>query len=375
MSMAATDLQPTADRTRQTPLLIYGAYGYTGQLIMEECLARGWRPVLAGRDASRLAAVAEPHTLPHVAFALGDRAALDATLQRVTAVLHCAGPFIHTAQRMLEACLRTGTHYLDITGEIQVFEALAAQSELAREAGIMVLPGVGFDVVPTDCLARWLTQLQPGATHLELAFEGLGGVSQGTAHTAVEQAGEGGMVRRNGYLQRVPPAHQTRQVDFGDGPVAVASIPWGDVATAYYSTGVPDITTYARLPRQTIRAMKGLRLAAPLARQRPVKRLLHWWVDRQPAGPDAATRSGGRTRVWGCATAEDGTFAEGLLYGPEGYAFTAAAATEAAGRTLDGAVSPGFQTPATAFGADLVLSIPGVEQFLISTPPTPVYQS
>jgi len=373
--MAAPDPQQNAPRTRQTPLLIYGAYGYTGQLIVEECLARGWRPLLAGRDASRLAAVAELHNLPHVAFTLGDRATLDATLQHTTAVLHCAGPFIHTAQRMLEGCLRTGTHYLDITGEIQVFEALAAQSDLAEEAGIMVLPGVGFDVVPTDCLARWLKQQQPRATQLELAFEGFGGVSQGTAHTAIEQAGDGGAVRREGYIQRVPPAHQTRQVDFGDGPVTVASIPWGDVATAYHSTGIPNITTYARLPRQTIRAMKGLRWAAPLARQRPVKRLLHWWVDRQPAGPDEDTRTGGRTRVWGCATADDGTFAEGLLYGPEGYAFTAAAATEAAGRTLDGAGSPGFQTPATAFGADLVLSIPGVERFLISAPPKPAYQS
>jgi len=360
---------------RPTPLLIYGAYGYTGQLIVEACVKRGWRPIVAGRDASRLASLAERFDLPHAAFTLGDRTVLDATLQQVDAVLHCAGPFIYTAQRMAEACLRTGTHYLDITGEIPVFEGLAAQSDLAAEAGVMLLPGVGFDVVPTDCLARFLYEQQPEATELELAFEGLGGVSQGTAHTAVEQAGQGGAVRREGYIQRVPPAHLTREVDFGDGPTTVASIPWGDVATAFYSTGIPNITTYARLPRQTIRAMKGLRLAAPLVRQRPVKRLLHWWVERQDVGPDEHTRASGRTRVWGRATAPDGTYAEALLHGPEGYAFTAAAATEAAARTLSGDATPGFQTPATAFGADFVLSIEGVKRILISAPPSPAYRT
>ncbi len=356
-----------------TPLLIYGAYGYTGQLIVEEAVKRGWRPVLAGRDATRLAEVADHHGLPHTAFELGDRDALDATLKKVDVVLHCAGPFRHTAQRMVEACLRTGTHYLDITGEIEVLESLAAQTELFEEQGIMVLPATGFDVVPTDCLAQWLKELHPRATQLEIAFESVGGVSRGTAHTAVEQLGEGGAVRRSGRIEPVAPAHLTREVDFGDGPVTVASIPWGDVATAYYSTGIPNITVYTRMPRKAIRAMKGISLVSPVLKQPPVKRVLHWLVNRQEAGPDEETRRTGRTRIWGCASSDDGVFAEGVLVGPEGYAFTAYAAAEIAARVLDGTVFPGFQTPAKAYGAGLVMSLPDVERELISAPPSPEY--
>ena len=110
-----------------TPLLIYGANGYTGALIARLAAERGLRPVLAGRSRAGLAAVATPLGLEERVFALEDAAALDAGLAEARVVLHCAGPFAHTARRMADACFRTHTHYLDITGEIAVFEALAAR--------------------------------------------------------------------------------------------------------------------------------------------------------------------------------------------------------------------------------------------------------
>jgi len=119
-------------------LLVYGANGYTGQLIVEECVRRGLQPVLAG----------------------------------IMVVVHAAGPFFRTSAPMVRACLAAEVHCLDITGEIAVFEACCARREDAKQAGVVIMPGLGFDVVPTDCLAARLADRLPDAQRLELAFAG-----------------------------------------------------------------------------------------------------------------------------------------------------------------------------------------------------------
>ena len=144
--------------------LIYGSYGYTGQLIVELATKDGLRPILAGRDEKKLRAQARKHNLEYRAFSLDGTSKLDSALNEVDAVLHCAGPFVHTFRQMAEACLRTKKHYVDINGEILGFEALAALDAQAKEAGIMLLPGGGFDVVPSDCLAAHVKQRLPSAT-------------------------------------------------------------------------------------------------------------------------------------------------------------------------------------------------------------------
>src|SRR5512134_2190762 len=146
--------------------LIYGSYGYTGQLIVERALKVGLRPILAGRSEKKLRAQAEQTSLDCRAFSLNDTAKLDSALLEVDAVLHCAGPFVHTFRQMAEACLRTRRHYVDISGEIEGFEALAAMGEEAKRAGVMLLPGGGFDVVPSDCLSAYVAGKLPSATHL-----------------------------------------------------------------------------------------------------------------------------------------------------------------------------------------------------------------
>jgi short subunit dehydrogenase-like uncharacterized protein len=219
--------------------LLYGAYGYTGSLIARIAITQGLRPVLAGRKAAPVADLARDLGLEHRVFDLDDAAAVDQGLRGMLAVLHCAGPFNRTSKPMADACLRTAVHYLDITGEVSVFEALAARNAEAKAAGVMLLPGVGFDVVPTDCLAAQLKQRLPSATRLTLAITSLGRVSRGTATTVVENAGGGGLVRKGGVLTPVPAAWKTRSIGFGEGPVKAITIPWGDVSTAYYSTGIP----------------------------------------------------------------------------------------------------------------------------------------
>ncbi len=255
--------------------LIYGSYGYTGQLIVEHAIKEGLRPILAGRDERQLRAQAERYNLEYRAFSLEETSKLDSALREVDAVLHCAGPFVHTFRQMADACLRTKRHYMDISGEIVGFEALADMDAQAKEAGIMLLPGGGFDVVPSDCLSAHLKRRLPSANHLRLFIHGIGaGASRGTAKSAVENMQRGAMIRRKGKLEQVPPGWSVREQDFGRGPRKVVSIGWGDVSTAYYSTGIPNIETYFSFPKTYINALKSMRVIGPLLYNRPVKNSL-----------------------------------------------------------------------------------------------------
>ena len=196
-----------------------------------------------------------------------------------------------------------------------------------------------------------------------IAISSLGGVSRGTATTALEGLGQGGAARRNGRIERVPAAWKTRTVDFGRGAREVVSIPWGDVSTAYYSTGIPDVTTYAALGRPTAALLRLSRHLGPVLRSAPVQRLLRWIVRRSAPGPSAAQRRQSRSFTWGQVRDESGATATARLALPDGYTLTARTAVGAAERVMRGEVAPGFQTPARAFGADFILSFEGVELF------------
>ena len=340
-------------------ILVYGATGYTGRLVLEECLASGLQPVVAGRDAAAVEALAAPHALAWRVAALDDAAALDLLFTGVRVVIHCAGPFSRTSRRMVDACLRNGVHYLDITGEIAVFEALAARNAEARAAGVMLLPGAGFDVVPSDCLAAHLKRRLPSATSLTLAFHGGTGLSRGTATTMAENAGSPGAVRRGGRIVAVPPAWRTRVIDFGDKSRLAATIPWGDVSTAFYSTGIPDIEVYAAMSPATVRSLRFSRVLAPILRLAWVRRRLVASIHRRAAGPSVQARAGAVARLWGEVRDGAGNRASARLECPDGYTLTAKTVVLAARAVLDKRAIPGFQTPSLAFGADFILQVPG----------------
>ncbi|HLA76632.1 MAG TPA: saccharopine dehydrogenase NADP-binding domain-containing protein [Vicinamibacteria bacterium] len=342
--------------------LIYGANGYTGELIAREAVVRGQRPILAGRSAAAVRALAQELGLESRAFGLDDPAALDAGLRDSRLVLNCAGPFSRTAEPVASACLRRGAHYLDVTGEIPVFEGLARRHAAAQEAGVMLLPGVGFDVVPSDCLAAHLKRRLPSATHLTLAFQAGIGASRGTATTMVENLDKGGLVRRDGRLARVPTAWRTRDIDFGKGPRRAVTIPWGDVSTAFHSTGIPNVEVYMAAPRSLILTFKLLRPLGSLLGSRPVQSFLKRRIQSRPPGPSAEQRARGQARLWGEARDEAGGRVVSRLTTPDGYTLTMLTALACVERTLAGQARPGFATPSLAFSADFVLEIPGVSR-------------
>jgi short subunit dehydrogenase-like uncharacterized protein len=341
-------------------LLIYGANGYTGELITRFAAERGMKPLLAGRNAIAVEELAKKHHLDYRVFALDETARLDAALQEVDVVLHCAGPFSLTSRPMVEACLRNKKHYTDITGEISVFESMAALDDKAKASEVMVMPGVGFDVVPSDCLARHLKDRLPSATHLSLAFYGMGRISHGTQATMTMNVGRGGAIRKDGKITPVPAAWKSREIDFGEVKKTGVTIPWGDVATAYYSTGIPNIEVFTVMPKQNLKMLKLSRYIGWLLATKPVQDYLQKQI---PAGgPSDEERAKGKTYLWGVARDLNGNRVESRLQTPEGYTITALAALNIAQKILGGNFSPGFQTPAKAYGADLVMEIDGVSR-------------
>lgn len=342
--------------------MIYGANGYTGELIAQEARRRGLTPLLAGRNRGPIENLARELGLEARVFALDDEKTTTAALQGVGTVLHCAGPFRSTYRPMVEACLARGVHYLDITGEIAVFEAIAARDAAARRAGVTLLPGSGFDVVPSDCLAAHLHRRLPEADHLALAFASSGGVSRGTLRTSLGQADRTGLVRRQGVLEPIRFGSLRREIDFGSGPRPAVAIPWGDLSTAWRSTGIPNLETYMALPRGAETMLALLALLRPLTRTRVGRSALESWIARRPAGPDADARARGRSRLWGEARGRAGQRVVSRLVGPEGYALTVQTALRLVERVANGEAPVGFQTPATAFGPDLILEIPGVQR-------------
>jgi saccharopine dehydrogenase (NAD+, L-lysine-forming) len=331
--------------------LLYGATGYTGRLIARRAVERGQRPVLAGRNAARLLPLAAELGLEHRVFGLTDATAIRRGLAGVDGVANCAGPFARTALPMAAACVETGTPYLDITGEIDVFEALHRMGARAAAAGVTLLPGAGFDVVPTDCLAALLAARLPDATELDLAFRTGAGASPGTARTAVAGAVEGGRIRAGGEIRTVPVGSRQVRAAFPSGARTVVSVPWGDVSTAYHSTGIPDITTYTVLPGPAVAATRALRLG-------PLRGVVEEAVGRIVRGPGERSLSGGRCEVWGRARDAAGNTVTATLTGPNPYALTA----DAVLRVMPGLgdLPAGFQTPSRALGADFASSLDGV---------------
>ncbi len=342
-----------------TPWMLYGANGYTGELIAERAVAEGLRPVLAGRNEAAVVALATRLGLEHRVFDLADAEAVVRNLEGMALVLHTAGPFSATSKPMVTACLRARVHYLDITGEISVFEACRARDEQARARGVVLLPGVGFDVVPSDCLARALAEALPGAVRLELAFMSMGSMSRGTLKTMVEGIGQGAQVRRGGKIETVAIDALQKTIELGGKPRTTVAIGWGDVSTAYHSTGIGDITVYMAMPPGQLRGLKVLGKLGPVLRRPRVIKLLQAIVGRTVHGPKAAAREASHAELWGRVTGPGGTSVEGRMRTPDGYETTVITSLVCVRRLLAERPEPGYHTPSSAFGASLVRTLPG----------------
>ena len=351
--------------------MLYGATGYTGQLIAAEAVARGHRPVLAGRSREKVEPLAARLGLPWRAFGLEDPGRVRAALDGVALVLHAAGPFTRTSRPMVDACLAARAHYLDITGELPVFVDLFARDVDARAAGVCLLPGAGFDVVPSDCLLAHVSGRVGGARTLELALAAVGQPSGGTARSAVELLPGGNVERRGGRLVEIPFLRGARQFPFPGREAWALPSPLADLETAAHSTGAADIRTFLAVPGRLGRAVNapvqgaalraGLGLLRTLMRVPAVKTAVGEAVHGANEGPGEAAREAGRSLLWARAEGADGRTAESTLVTLEGYALTQLTAVRAVEAVL-AAAATGARTPSQLLGADFVLGLPRTQR-------------
>jgi short subunit dehydrogenase-like uncharacterized protein len=338
--------------------MLYGATGYTGELVAREAKRQGLAPILAGRSA-RVAPLAAELGFPSRVFRLDDAPATRRALDGVAVVANCAGPFSATAAPMIDACLAARTHYVDITGEIDVFVAAERRHDEAKVAGIVVCPGVGFDVIPTDCVAACLKEALPDATHLALGFKGLSTVSPGTARTSVEGVRFGARLRRDGAIVAEPLGKRTRSIDFGGGSRLAMAVAWGDVATAYFTTGIPNVEVYLPVSRRKLAQISRFRWILPLLRMPLVRALAAGAAARRNPGPTPKQRETGRAWVWGEARNDRGEGRTARLVTGDGYRLTVDGVLLTVRALLARSDAGGYFTPATLLGARCVERLPG----------------
>jgi len=342
--------------------MIYGAYGYTGDLIAREAKRLAMPPpLLAGRNPEPLKALADELGFAAKSFSLDDASAVAREIEGLDLVLHCAGPFSATAKPMMTACLEQGVHYLDITGEIEVFELAQSLDAKARERGVVLCPGVGFDVIPTDCVAACLKEALPDATRLMLAFTSGSRMSPGTAKTSVEGMGKGGKIRRNGKIVTVPIGTPFRKIDFGEGAQETVRIPWGDVSTAYHTTGIPDIEVYMGISPAMKGQLKMMRWLRWLLAIGPVARLAKRRIDQSLRGPQESERIVYGSLVYGEVGNAAGKTVRAHLKTANGYTVTTDGSLAVVRHLLENEATPGAHTPSGLMGARFIESLSGSE--------------
>lgn len=343
---------------REDTIIVYGSYGYTGRLIIDELKKKSFHVILSGRKADSLQKQSTETGYPYEVVDISDSTALRNLLQKANLVLHCGGPFRFTAKQMVDACIETKTHYTDITGEWQVFELLAGYDEAAKQAGIQIMPGTGFDVVPSDCLALHLKNRLPSATHLQLAFAMVpGGMSRGTKKSMTESLGYGGIMRKNNELVPFTLGKDVLDLDFGKFTTKTTRIQWGDISTAWRSTGISTIEVFAGADEKAIKNLKMSNYLGWLLRKRWMKNFILKQIDKGKSGPSEHDLHNGRCYLRGVVWDEAGNIKTSLFNGPNAYLLTAKTAVLIAEKVMTGKFGSGYKTPAMQYSADFILEI------------------
>ena len=360
MSASSETIEPI-----KTQWLIYGANGYSAQLAIEKAVSKGLSPILAGRNKAAIEAIADKHGLQTRIFDLRDIDHVAEQLADVKMVSHCAGPFSATAEQMMRACIKAATHYTDITGEISVFDTAQALSHEAAQAGVILCPGVGFDVIPTDCVSGALYEEMPDATHLTLAFAGNASLSQGTAKTSVELLGEGMKIRRDGKMVTVGRGYKMRNIDYGDGPIVSSVIPWGDLSTAFYQTKIPNIAVYTQHSGGRL-GVYLFPLVKYFLKMKFVQNIAKGKIEKSVAGPTQQERDSSDTLVWGEVSNAAGSTKVARLRVPNGYTVTMDGILITSAYLMGYNGPGGCFTPSQMMGVSLAEKLPGASSIEIS---------
>jgi short subunit dehydrogenase-like uncharacterized protein len=338
--------------------MVYGATGFSGRSIAERLCTAGHDVVVAGRSEAKVCDLARALGAPSRVFGLEDPAEAALGLAGIGVVLHAAGPFLETAVPMIEACARAGAHYLDLSGEWPVFSFAQRFGPAAADAGVMLMPGVGYLIVISDCLAAHAAKLVPEAALLRIAVsQPSTAMSRGTLRSGLDLMANRVIVRRSGAVQAIPLGSLRKTFNFGAGERSSLGFSWPDVITGQHTTGVANIEAYVEAPtafrlawRIGAQAAEAFGETAFKAASAPVTAL--WPEQPSPAALEQSTHRvvveavdrWRRARRFGVLT-------------PDGYSVTTLTAQAIVERVLGGEHPPGFQTPAGVFGAELMWNL------------------
>lgn len=328
-------------------VLVYGAAGYMGQLFLKQARHANFDLVLGSRSKIDT-------NYPLRLFSLENHASIVENIKDVKLVINLAGPFKNTNKPLVEACIAKGTHYIDIAGEVAELETVFTYNEKAKEANVMLMPGAGFGVVPTDIAANMTKEKLPDATYLKIAYVTDGGASRGTLKTLLGDINKAGVILENGVYKKAMPASKSIELRTNNKEYRLVYNPWrADLFTAKISTGILNIETYANFPNLIEKMMRGKLL---WLRDFLLKRL----INSLPTGPSEKQIKKGSTICYAEAGNSSGEKAKATVLGPEAYLFTAETLVRITQKIIDNHTSPGFQTP-NIYGVELITSIPKVE--------------
>lgn len=332
---------------KKDKMLIYGAAGYMGKLFTRYAQLNQLPLILGSRDNFST-------NLPVRFFALENETEVIDNLQDIQLVINLAGPFVNTNKSLVNACMKTGTHYIDIAGEVPDFQTVYEFDKVAKEAGIMLMPGAGFGVVPTDIVANLAKEKLPDATHLKIAYNTIGGASRGTLKTVLKDIHKEGVILRKGRFEPAMPAFKSFSFEAEGKNWNLVYNPWrADLFTAQLSTNISNIETYSNFPNFIVQMMKGKWL---WLRDFLLNRLIHFL----PEGPSEKQLKEGKTICYAEVWNEKGEKASATLIGPEAYLFTAQALLAISKNILAGNLKVGFQTP-NLYGKALLKGISGTK--------------
>ena len=338
--------------------MLYGCTGYSGKLITKECHRQGLKPVLAGRSESKVKRIAEEFGFEYRVFDLADAQQIECALADCYMVFNAAGPFTQTCEPLVEACLKKGVHNLSLVGEIPLLEELQKYHQAALDSGISIAVGLGYDVIPTDCIANVLKEKMPDATHLSINMQGASDMSPGSTKEMVEQLGEQPFwARKSGQL--VESTAITKKIDVGQGEILAMTIAWGDLSSAYYSTKIPNIEVFASLNRFEVWIMRGISALKPLIRVKRVQGWINQLIDLTVKGPSEQVLE--ESLVYFLAEAKNAKeeTVKVKLKTASGYKLTYLGAVFSIKHVLENSPEAGYQTPSQLLGKRAIEKIEG----------------
>jgi len=330
-------------------ILIYGANGYTGKKLAKYLLEQGLSPILAGRGKDVETFANSLHCQYRV-FKVDDA---ESYLKDVDIVVNVAGAFSHTQVPLIEACLNTKTHYLDISGEYVDVNRVYQFDDKARAVGVVLMPAVGIFSAPMDLVAKLAAQKINEPTKLKIGFASTGKPSKGSIKTALSKIQSVGVQLYNGEYIETSPASKELAMNIYHKDIGMVTHPWrADLLLAKLSTGINTIETYNGFPSFMVKMMRG--------KMKWLKVLMEKWLIRYlPEGPNEAQQKSALIYAKAIASNDKEETSTAELIGPDAYAFTVAAIFELSKEVVKQPELSGFLTP-SQLGIKWAKNIDGV---------------